>query len=911
VTAAPAIESYLASLGTPEPGPPRVGDGVSGAVHEYRAAVLSYLGERQAAGASGRETNELHSDLTDRLVRRLFARAEEAHLASEGDVHHPACLCAVGGYARREMSIHSDVDLLFLHRGEVSPYVRAVAERVQQWLWDAGMQVGCAVRTPRDTVKLARRDTTVTTSVLTPRFLEGDGDFFRQGVEILRRELLGDPERFVAEQAEAMRARHAAYGDSLYLLQPNLKEGAGGLRDYHVAWWTMLAAQSTARDREDFLHQGLLTESEMGELRAALDFLWRVRNQLHLLSGRKNDQMSFELQERIADAFGYGDGGPELPVERFMRDYYRHARAVESYSTLVVEQCHARVRKTPRRRKVTELGEGFRLVGGHLEIAHARVLREKPVRLLRAFAVAQAHDVPLSRTAGRMVREALPLVDDALRRDPEATATFLSLLASETRVMRTLMAMNEVGLLGAFLPEWEHIYCRWQHVMYHTYTVDVHSIFLVEELRRLWRRKYEAEFPELTELVHRVDDRAVLYLGCLLHDIGKGLGGDHSRRGAERARVCCERLGLSPERTARVVFLVRQHLLMSHLAQRRDLSDPKLILEFARVVGDRTNLRNLYLLTYADMRASSSSAWTDWKGQLLRDLFERTSEFLEAGADEPTKAMEIIERRVETRRSRAEAELLRLGVPQEEVLAYFEMMPQRYFTAHTPRQIARHAHVVLGLPRGELLATAVRPMRGGFSELIVCTPDVHGLFANVAGVLTAHHMNILGAHVYTTRTGLALEVYRVSTPPGGEPERDMAWAEMRRSLEAVLSGRLEVSELLRRRGRVVGAKAPPRRSRAHVSVSNAESDFYTIVDVTADDRLGLLYDLTSTIAEHGCAIYISKAATVLDQVADAFYVKDRDGRKLPDAPALDALREDLVRAVRRGEEHASAVGGAG
>ena len=251
--------------------------------------------------------------------------------------------------------------------------------------------------------------------------------------------------------------------------------------------------------------------------------------------------------------------------------------------------------------------------------------------------------------------------------------------------MRSLMAMNEVGLLAAFLPEWAHIVCRWQHVMYHTYTVDVHSIFLVEELRRLWQGKYEQAVPELTELMRGCDDRAALFLGCLLHDIGKGFGGNHSEKGASRARRCVERLGLAPERVERVVFLVQHHLLMSHLAQSRDLSDPKLILEFARVARDRSQLRDLYLLTFADIRASSKKAWTDWKGQLLRDLFERTSEFLETGSDDPSTALELIDERVEVRRQAAAAELQSLGVAESKVRDYFESMPRRYFIAHTPR----------------------------------------------------------------------------------------------------------------------------------------------------------------------------------------------------------------------------------
>jgi [protein-PII] uridylyltransferase len=574
---------------------------------------------------------------------------------------------------------------------------------------------------------------------------------------------------------------------------------------------------------------------------------------------------------------------------------------VRSCSSLVIEQCQARLRGKPRRRKLKEVEDGFRIGDSQLEIPHTRMLRERPLRLLTAFAVAQDHDVTLTRKARRLLRENLDVIDDAFRASPEAAAVLLRILGSERRVMRSLMAMNEVGVLAAYLPEWAHIVCRWQHVMYHTYTVDVHSIFLVEELRRLWQGKYQQAVPELTELMRDCDDRVALFLGCLLHDIGKGFGGNHSEKGATRAQRCALRLGLSAEQVERVVFLVQHHLLMMHLAQSRDLSDPRMILEFARVVRDRSRLRDLYLLTFADVRASSTKAWTDWKGQLLRDLFERTSEFLETGSDDPNTALELIDEQVEGRRREAAAELQSLGVAEAKVRDFFDSMPRRYFIAHAPREIARHARVVLAFTPERVMSTAVREMSGDSTEFIVCTRDVHGLFANVAGTLTTFGINILGANVYSARSGLALEVYRLSTPAGGEPERRLLWEKLEQSLAAVLSGQQRIDELLARRPRPVGADRLPSRKPATVVASNDESDFYTIVDITANDRLGLLHDLTRTIADHGCEIYISKAATVLDQVTDTFYLKDAHGKKLHDPEAIERLRRALLEAAERAE----------
>jgi [protein-PII] uridylyltransferase len=343
---------------------------------------------------------------------------------------------------------------------------------------------------------------------------------------------------------------------------------------------------------------------------------------------------------------------------------------------------------------------------------------------------------------------------------------------------------------------------------------------------------------------------------------------------------------------------------MAHLAQSRDLTDPKLIVGFARLMEDRTQVRDLYLLTFADIRASSSQAWTDWKGQLLRELFERTSELMElgVGADTPSNAIELIERRVEGRRATAGVELESMGVVPAISEQYFDMMPQRYFMAHDPEQIARHAVVVLKFDRSEPMSTAARDMPGNFSEFILCSKDQHALYANVAGTLTAHNINILGSHVYTGRSGLALEVYRVATPPGGEVAREQIWADITKSLAEILTGEIEVGALLQRRGLPVGAKVSPSKTPASARIINDESDFYTIVEVRADDRLGLLHDLTRVIAEHGYEIYISKAATVLDQISDTFYLKDRNGKKLSDCAALEALRVELLSAVQRGAD---------
>jgi len=449
VIAAPSVDEHLRDLQKSGVSPDLE---VPSRVRAYLEAVREHLASLHSEPGSGQTVNEANSDLTDRLVRRLFSLAEEGVLADGGEIETGLVVVAVGGYARREMSIHSDVDLLVLYREELSPYVTAVAERLQYWLWDAGLSVGCATRTIADTVALGQEDDTVRTAVLTARFLCGDGEFFHEFADTIRSQLLPDVEEFIHRRIDNMEERHLQYGESLFLLQPNIKEGAGALRDYHTAFWVARGSQPTIRDLEDFLHFGLLTEPEMHEYQTALEFLWRARNELHLRTRRCDDQMSFELQEQVAEGLGYGTMEPdqaELPVESFMRDYYMAARNLHNYSNLVIEQCLNRATRSSATREVREVEDGFRLVGGQVHIPNAGHLRERPLRLISVFEVAQKYEMPLSRMARRLLRENLDLVNDAFRRDPENSACFLGLLRGDHRVMRTLITMNEEGLLSA------------------------------------------------------------------------------------------------------------------------------------------------------------------------------------------------------------------------------------------------------------------------------------------------------------------------------------------------------------------------------------------------------------------------------------------------------------------------------
>lgn len=894
---APAIDAYL----------PLQRDAASMAsdpqlvakIREYLVAVRAYLLDLHRSGAAGAIVNAANSDAIDDLVQRIFEYVACESSSSASQPEKSMSVIAVGGYGRREMSIYSDVDLLLLYTGELTDSVRNAAERMQHRLWDAGFVVGCSLRTLAETLEIAKTETTVSTALLDARLLVGNRAIFQDFVAAAPHQIASDLPRFIQQRKDDAKLRHQKYGDSLYLLQPNLKEGAGGLRDYHNAYWIARATFPSLSGFDDFMHFELLTEREMQEMRAALDFHWRVRNELHFIAKRKNDDMSFNLQEEVAANFGYDKltaGAEELPVEKFMGDYYRSARAISNYALLIIGQCQRKVRASVQEVAVREVEHGFRIIEGQLEIPDAALLRNNPIHLFSVFEVAQRYDVRLSRTAQRIVRENLNLIDEQFQSDPQAGEAFVQILTSENRVMRTVMTMNEIGLLARYIPEWEHIVCLWQQVIYHSYTVDVHSIFLIEELRRLWKSEYIRQVPDLTELMHHIKDFAVLFLGCLLHDIGKGLGGDHSVKGAALARAFLTRIRFDAVRTQRVIFLVEQHLVMSHLAQRRDLSDPRLIVDFARIVGDRDNLRNLYLLTFADIRASSPTAWTTWKGHLLRELYERTSEYLETGESDPARAVEQTENRIDRVIDAARAELRGAGVGEEKIEAFLDGMPRRYFISHTPREIARHALVVLAFRKDQVVTTSVRSLDGDSTEFILCTRDQPKVYARVAGVLAIKGLNILASNVYSSRGGLALEVYRLATPRGGEEEHRLLWSSLDNALHAVLAGGVSVEELMRKVSRRPVVR-PSSRHKPNVTVLNDESDFYTIVEVRADDRIGLLYDLTRTLADLELEVYISKASTALDQVTDTFYIKERNGRKMSDPERIQLLHARLMTVI--------------
>jgi [protein-PII] uridylyltransferase len=681
----------------------------------------------------------------------------------------------------------------------------------------------------------------------------------------------------------------------VYLLEPNLKEGEGGLRDLHTAIW---AAKS--KYKVDNLHElivkGVLTEDELAEYHQALDYLWRIRNELHFQAGRKNDQLTFEAQTRIAEFFNYQDKGRVLAVEEFLRDYYLHAIKVEHFSSLLVSKCVAREESAFKilgyftRRPI---GEGFYVLKGELVVPDESVIQQDPSRLMKLFEYAQKQGVSLSLRAKSLIRQNLDLVNDKFRRSREVNASFFNILRCEKGVAETLQLMHHLQFLNRFIPEFERIYCKVQHDLYHIYTVDTHSLFAVDETIKLWKGEHEADLPLLTQVAREIDKRELLLLAVLLHDIGKGDGGRHAELGAEMIPTIARRMGLSKEDSERLEFLVLHHILLAHIAQRRDLNDEKMIVHFARQIGTSENLKMLYLLTYADIKAVGPDVWTEWKARLAQELYDKAFQVLERGdfrLEASSERVKKVKRQV--------LELLGDEFPPTDVKHELKAMTTRHLLANPPRLLAEHIRILLELEDRTMVVRVEHDHVGGFSNLTVCTHDVPGLFSMITGVMAANGINILGAQIHTGSNGKALDTLQVNSPQGFVITDAGRWKRVEDDLLQVLEGHIKVSALAEKRQRVnVLADRPRPRFPTRVEIDNEVSSDYTVIDIYTHDKIGLLYRITSTLTELGLYIGISKISTKVDQVADVFYVKDIFGHKLSSERKIEEVRERLLLAI--------------
>ena len=862
--------------------------------------------ERLENGAGGIETARLLSGVTDEVVTALYdfttVHVFRARNPTEGE---RLAVMAVGGYGRGTLAPFSDLDLLFLRPYKQTAHAESVIEYMLYALWDLGFKVGHASRTVEECLKLSHEDFTIRTSILEARRLTGDEQLAQELKRRFRDEMIkGTGTEFVAAKLKERDERQARAGASRYLVEPNIKEGKGGLRDLNTLFW--IAQYLHPIDSPD---QALSLEMfDSREVRAfirAFDFLWAVRCHLHFVTGRPEERLSFDLQPEIARRMGYGDrprkDADNTPaVERFMRRYFLIAREVGVLTRQFCAKLEAdQAKKKPqglsrflRGRRGTRQPldrPGFAEDGGRLTVDGPETFERDPVNLIRLFVIADRRNLDLHPDAYTLVTRSLPLITSKVRRDPEAAKAFLDVLARGKRTLATLTLMNETGVLGRYLPEFGHIVAQMQFNMYHSYTVDEHTLRAVGIIADIAKGDLSVDHPLAVQIFPLIEDREALFLAMLLHDTGKGGVGGQERAGARAARSACERLGLERERIELVAWLVEHHLVMSDFAQKRDGSDPRTVTAFTRIVENPERLRLLLVLTVADIRAVGPGVWNGWKGQLLRELFGSTEAIFRGGrGGDPAATF--------ARHLHADAEQARAVLIAADPAAadWARGMEDAYFTGFEPADHLAHAALAQRARAGSG-AAAQASIRGdrNAAEITIIAKDRRGLFADLASVIAGLGANVVGARAFTVRGSEALDVFYVQDVAGGPYGCDAprALQRMVEALEAAGRGEAPTSEPARPKdlGRAAAFTIIPT-----VTIDNDASEDASVVEVSGRDRPGLLGALAHTLTDAGLSILSAHVDNYGERAVDAFYVCGEDGKKLIDPRRMQGLKAVLI-----------------
>jgi [protein-PII] uridylyltransferase len=840
------------------------------------------LEELWQQGLSGHELLLRYTGLVDTFIIDHFKASSVV-----GKARGSIALVALGGYGRRELYPFSDVDLLLLHDWKAKRYMQEVSESILYPLWDAGFDVGHSVRTVKDSVRFAGDDFIFQVSLLDARMLVGTDSLYLDLLKRYRKKILdGHRHEFVRTMEKLRGQRRSKYGSHSYLLEPHIKEGKGGMRDIQAMLWTsdaVFGLSGLAAMEES----GMLEPDARRDFEASWNMLARIRNRLHYISRRHNDQLIFEYQEEMAAAFGYEDRDGMLAVEHFMRHVYSHLQTIAVVTDLFFEHVHEVLGLTEKDRGERELEKGIVVRSNTLRLAVTdSELSKHPHLLMRVFLQATRTGLPVHHRTRQMVTRSLQLVDEDFRTSKRIARVFIELLMQEKDPMATLETMLETGLLPAYIPEFAGVESLAQHDLYHIYTVDRHQLQTVAELNGLR--------SEEIDLFQSLSSPHLLYLAALLHDIGKGHHTDHSVLGADMIDDVGRRLGQSKEERKCLAFLVRYHLFLPENALRRDLDDQEFIRQTAELINDTDRLTMLYLLTIADSKATGPSAWSSWKATLLMDLYLKVKVCLEAGCTVDTDKLGE-EQGISWLRHQVSAQLQ----PGEQVLTAVEELPADYLTSFTPEMVARH----LRMHRDQSVLLQQKVLlfpeaRHGSWSLLMLSRDRQGLLAKLCGVLALHKLSVLAAQIFTWPDGTVVDVLDV-VPVANSGFDEQDWQALENDLNLAVNYRLDVGLQLHNKMQAVGhrVKRQVQQLEKKVIVDNETSRHSTVIEVYGGDRPGTLYQLTQTLSDFSLNIHRARIATEVEQLIDIFYVTMADGDKVEDVRLQEKIKQTLLHII--------------
>lgn len=863
----------------------------------------------ESGEATGTETVQTGAFLLDQLIRVIYQVADEymyrLGASTKGDA---MTLLATGGYGRGELAPYSDIDLMFLLPYKLTPRNEQVVEYVLYTLWDLGLKVGHATRSASEAVRLSGEDITIRTSLLEARMIAGDKSQFAAFVKQFRTEVVaGSGPAFVEAKLAERDARHERMGDTRYVLEPNIKEGKGGLRDLQTLQWICNYLYET-ESIEGLRAQGIVTKEDARRFAKAQEFLWTVRCHLHYLAGRPEERLTFNVQTEIGERMAYTDHRGLRGVERFMKHYFLIAKDVGDLTRIICATLEEQHKKKRQRFRLPRLGRGgpqkigaFTVDGDRLTIDDETLFAKQPEQMLDLFWLAQKHTLDIHPTALRLVTKNLRRLTRKVQADPVANDIFLNILTGPDPD-KTLMRMNEAGVFGKFVPDFGRVVAQMQYDMYHVYTVDEHTIRAIGILHGIETGRLREDHPVSCDVIGEVQSRRVLYAAVLLHDIAKGRGGDHSELGADIALKLCPRFGLNEWETETVSWLVRHHLLMSRTAFKRDIDDPKTAADFNIVVQSPERLRLLLVLTVADIRAVGPNVWNAWKAGLLRDLYWQSYEMLSGETSKDARS-----KRAEKAKT-ALKEALSARTPkwsEEDIAAHLELGRDSYWLSFDTEELCRQAELIRAAETAdEKLHVELKPHPDhDATEVLVYTPDHPGLFAKVAGALSLGGISIMNAKVITLSNGMALDVFSVLDAQGETVEGGARTERIRTRIERALRGDAPPARELKEarqhelKSRTKVFKVPPR-----VLIDNKASSTFTVIEVNGRDRLGFLHDVTEAITRAGLQISSAHISTYGERVVDVFYVKDIFGLKMEQPSKIEDVQARLLAVIDKDAE---------